>query len=150
MLHELCYDQDLYILQTALIIFNPNLIFVSTMDRFQLLHFFKGSVVHTSYNSQQLLSMVKKFLYVLITHLTHKLLGNTHILPPYLKLATAPPAETMLIMPSQMHQAHNVTTQQQCGHVASPTEYSQVYVCTLFGIDDLPHFMSTYLHKVST
>jgi E3 ubiquitin-protein ligase UBR1 len=70
MLRELCYDQDLYILQTALIILDPDLIFVSTMDRFQLLHFFEGGVAHPSYDSQQLLSMVEEFLYVLITILS--------------------------------------------------------------------------------
>ena len=70
MLRELCYDQDLYILQTALIILDPDLIFVSMMDRFQLLHFFEGGVVHPSYDPQQLLSMVEEFLYVLITILS--------------------------------------------------------------------------------
>ncbi|KAI0307463.1 hypothetical protein B0F90DRAFT_1828673 [Multifurca ochricompacta] len=70
MLRELCYDQDLYILQTALIILDPDMVFVSMMDRFQLLHFFEGGVVHPSYDPQQLLSMVEEFLYILITILS--------------------------------------------------------------------------------
>jgi len=70
MLRELCYDQDLYILQAALIILDPDLVFVSMMDRFQLLHFFEGGVAHPSYDPQQFLSMVEEFLYVLITILS--------------------------------------------------------------------------------
>ena len=70
MLRELCYDQDLYILQTALIILDPNLVLVSMMDRFQLHNFFEGGLAHPSYDDQQLLSMVEEFLYILITVLS--------------------------------------------------------------------------------
>ena len=33
MFRELCYDQDLLVLQMALVILDPNLIFVSVLDR---------------------------------------------------------------------------------------------------------------------
>ncbi|KAH9982124.1 hypothetical protein BGW80DRAFT_1247094 [Lactifluus volemus] len=63
MLRELCYDQDLYILQTALIIFDPDLVFV-------IASFLRRGVVHPSYDTQQLLCMAEEFLYVLITILS--------------------------------------------------------------------------------
>ena len=37
MLRELCYDQDLYLLQTALVVLSPDLVIVSILDRFGLL-----------------------------------------------------------------------------------------------------------------
>ena len=40
MLRELCYDQDLFILQTALVVLDPNTVVVSMLDRFQLLGYF--------------------------------------------------------------------------------------------------------------
>ena len=36
MLRELCYEQDLYLLQTALIVLPPDLVIVSILDRFGL------------------------------------------------------------------------------------------------------------------
>ncbi|KAF8653558.1 hypothetical protein AX16_003895 [Volvariella volvacea WC 439] len=41
MLRELCYDQDLYILQLALLILDLNTVFVTILDRFGLLSFFE-------------------------------------------------------------------------------------------------------------
>ncbi|TFY79159.1 hypothetical protein EWM64_g4852 [Hericium alpestre] len=70
MLRELCYDQDLYILQTSLIILDPNLLFVSILDRFQLLGFFSGAISHPVYEGSQLTSMVEELLYVVITILS--------------------------------------------------------------------------------
>jgi len=72
MLRELCYDQDLFILQTSLIILDPNTVFVSILDRFGLLQFFSGAVVHPVYEGVQLSSMVEEVLYVIITLLTEK------------------------------------------------------------------------------
>ncbi|EEB88088.1 hypothetical protein MPER_14284 [Moniliophthora perniciosa FA553] len=43
MLRELCYDQDLFILQVALIILDPNTVIVSILDRFSLLGYFSGA-----------------------------------------------------------------------------------------------------------
>ncbi|KAH9920331.1 uncharacterized protein B0H18DRAFT_1086433 [Fomitopsis serialis] len=42
MLRELCYDQDLFILQAALVILGPELVFVSMLDRFQLMGYFRA------------------------------------------------------------------------------------------------------------
>jgi E3 ubiquitin-protein ligase UBR1 len=56
-LRELCYDQNLFILQSSLII----------LDRFGLLSFFRGDIENTPYEGTHLLSMVEEFLYVLIT-----------------------------------------------------------------------------------
>ncbi|KAF8548664.1 hypothetical protein OG21DRAFT_1489208 [Imleria badia] len=79
MLRELCYDQDLFILQTSLIILDPNTVTVSILDRFKLLEFFRGEVIHTTYEGPQLSSMVEEVLYVIITLLTEK--GSATKLP---------------------------------------------------------------------
>jgi E3 ubiquitin-protein ligase UBR1 len=77
MLRELCYDQDLYILQTSLVLIDPNTIFVTTLDRFGLLNYFSGSPSsptnaggHPVFEPQQLSSMVEELLYVLIVILS--------------------------------------------------------------------------------
>jgi len=67
MLRELCYDQDLFILQMALVILDPNLVFVSILDRFQLLQYFSGAILHEAYEGPHLSSMVEELFYVLIT-----------------------------------------------------------------------------------
>ncbi|EPQ61239.1 hypothetical protein GLOTRDRAFT_113648 [Gloeophyllum trabeum ATCC 11539] len=72
MLRELCYDQDLFILQTALVILDPSLVFVTILDRFQLLHYFSGATIHPFYEGPQLMGMVEEVLYVLITILSEK------------------------------------------------------------------------------
>ncbi|KAF8837246.1 hypothetical protein BDN67DRAFT_1014026 [Paxillus ammoniavirescens] len=71
-LRELCYDQDLFILQTSLIILDPNTVIVTILDRFKLLEFFHGAIMHPTYEGPQLSSMVEEVLYVLITLLTEK------------------------------------------------------------------------------
>ncbi|KAL1952373.1 hypothetical protein VTO73DRAFT_1522 [Trametes versicolor] len=70
MLRELCYDQDLFILQTALVVLDPNTVFVSMLDRFQLLGYFSGATLHPAYDTSHLSGMVEEFFYVLITVLT--------------------------------------------------------------------------------
>ncbi|KAI0045753.1 hypothetical protein FA95DRAFT_93210 [Auriscalpium vulgare] len=67
MLRELCYDQDLFLLQTALVIVESDHVLMSIMDRFQLMDYFKGAVMHESYEGPQLSSMVEEFMYLLIT-----------------------------------------------------------------------------------
>ncbi|KAA1468351.1 hypothetical protein DENSPDRAFT_833612 [Dentipellis sp. KUC8613] len=79
MLRELCYDQDLFILQTSLIILDPDLVFVSILDRFQLVEFFSGGIQHPVYEGSQLTSMAEEVLYVLITILSET--GNAAKLP---------------------------------------------------------------------
>ncbi|KIO33562.1 hypothetical protein M407DRAFT_231664 [Tulasnella calospora MUT 4182] len=80
MLRELCYDQDLYILQSALVILDPNIVLVSILDRFQLVEWFSGEVAHASYDGGQLFSMVEEFLYVIITCVSES--ANAHRLTP--------------------------------------------------------------------
>ena len=70
MLRELCYDQDLFILQTALVVLDPNTVVVSMLDRFQLHGYFSGATLHPSYDTSHLSGMVEEFLYVLVTVLT--------------------------------------------------------------------------------
>ncbi|KAF8880925.1 hypothetical protein CPB84DRAFT_1687402 [Gymnopilus junonius] len=67
MLRELCYDQDLFVLQTALVILPSDLTLVSILDRFGLLGYFSGSYLHSQYEGTQLGSMVEEVFYVLIT-----------------------------------------------------------------------------------
>ncbi|KAJ4473358.1 hypothetical protein C8J55DRAFT_562876 [Lentinula edodes] len=73
MLRELCYDQDLFILQVGLVILDPNTVIVTILDRFGLLSFFSGgpfSLHHTVYDSTQLTGMAEEVLYVLISILS--------------------------------------------------------------------------------
>jgi E3 ubiquitin-protein ligase UBR1 len=51
----------------ALVILDPNLVFVSILDRFQLLHYFSGAIIHEAYEGPHLSSMVEELFYVLIT-----------------------------------------------------------------------------------
>ncbi|KAJ7485394.1 hypothetical protein FB451DRAFT_1431358 [Mycena latifolia] len=70
MLRELCYDQDLFVLQTALILLDPDTVLVSILDRFGLIGYFSGACLHAAYEGAQLASMVEEVLYVLITILS--------------------------------------------------------------------------------
>ncbi|KAG6874158.1 hypothetical protein C0995_005576 [Termitomyces sp. Mi166 len=70
MLRELCYDQDLFILQIALAVLDPSVVIVSILDRFGLLGYFGSDVPQYAYEGPQLSSMVEELLYVLITILT--------------------------------------------------------------------------------
>ncbi|TFY60974.1 hypothetical protein EVJ58_g4798 [Rhodofomes roseus] len=70
MLRQLCYDQDLFILQTALVILGPNLVLISILDRFQLLGYFSGATYHPVYETANLPGMVEEMLYIIITILT--------------------------------------------------------------------------------
>ena len=60
MLRGLCHDQDLFILQTSLII----------LDYFRLLQVFQGAGVHPTYEGPRLSSMAEEVLYVIIALLT--------------------------------------------------------------------------------
>ncbi|KAJ7086018.1 hypothetical protein B0H15DRAFT_844990 [Mycena belliarum] len=79
MLRELCYDQDLFILQTALIILEPDTVIVTILDRFGLIGYFSGAFLHATYEGPQLASMVEELLYVLITILSER--GNASRMP---------------------------------------------------------------------
>ncbi|KDR68822.1 hypothetical protein GALMADRAFT_1032198 [Galerina marginata CBS 339.88] len=84
MLRELCYDQDLFILQTALVILPPDLVITSILDRFGLLGYFSGSYLHTQYDGTQLGSMVEEVFYVLITILSEN--ANASKMPMHLAI----------------------------------------------------------------
>src|ERR1700722_5173484 len=79
MLRELCYDQDLFILQTALVILDPDTVIVSILDRFGLLGYFSGAFLHQTYEGPQLCNMVEEVLYVFITLFSET--GNASKLP---------------------------------------------------------------------
>ncbi|KAJ7461265.1 hypothetical protein B0H11DRAFT_2285848 [Mycena galericulata] len=79
MLRELCYDQDLFILQTALIIVDPNTVIVTILDRFGLIGYFSGAFLHATYEGPQLANMVEEVLYVLITIFSET--GNASKMP---------------------------------------------------------------------
>ena len=81
MLRELCYDQDLFILQTSLVILDPNSVMVSMLDRFRLKDYFTGATLHDVYDNAQLANMVEEFLYVLITILTETASATKMALP---------------------------------------------------------------------
>lgn len=81
MLRELCYDQDLFVLQTSLVILDPNIVIVSMLDRFQLLGYFSGATLHPSYDTSHLSGMVEEFFYVLITILTESASASKMPLP---------------------------------------------------------------------
>ncbi len=66
MLRDVCYDQDLYLLQTALVLHEPDTIFVSMLDRFQLTRWMVGDTTHPDCDAVQLAALVEELLYALI------------------------------------------------------------------------------------
>ncbi|KAF8627096.1 hypothetical protein AX15_004547 [Amanita polypyramis BW_CC] len=70
LLRELCCDQDIYLVQTGLILADPNVVIVSILDRYSLLDFFAGATLHDVYEGPQLSSMVEEALYLIITILS--------------------------------------------------------------------------------
>ena len=71
MLRELCYDQDLFILQSSFaMLSSPDIVLISILDRFQLLDWFSGGLIHPLYEGQPLSNMVEELLYVIITILS--------------------------------------------------------------------------------
>ncbi len=80
MLRELCYDQDLFIIQSAFVILDPNVVLVSILDRFRLTKWFSGDVKHSYYDGTQLFTMVEEVLYVIITCLSES--ANARRLSP--------------------------------------------------------------------
>lgn len=70
MLRELCYDQDIFILQIALAVLDPNTVIVTILERFGLVGYFSGVTLHPMYEGPQLASMVEEVLYIFITILS--------------------------------------------------------------------------------
>ncbi|TFK28429.1 hypothetical protein FA15DRAFT_584399 [Coprinopsis marcescibilis] len=48
MLRELCFDQDLFMLQSSLVLLNPDLVLVTILDRFNLMAYFNGVAMDES------------------------------------------------------------------------------------------------------
>ena len=88
MLRELCYDQDLFILQAALVILEPEVVLISILERFGLVGYFQpsssssssetalesktspGAHFQTPYDLPHLGQMIEELFYVLITILS--------------------------------------------------------------------------------
>ncbi|KAG8835783.1 hypothetical protein FRC17_001177 [Serendipita sp. 399] len=66
MLRELCYDQDLFLLQTAMILLDPDLILVSMLDRFQLRNWMAGDQSHPECEPAHLAGLVEELLFTII------------------------------------------------------------------------------------
>lgn len=69
-LRENTYDQDVYFLQTALVILDPSLIFIAILDRFQLQSWLGGNDLHPAYDPTQAFAMVEEMIYTLIVLLS--------------------------------------------------------------------------------
>ena len=74
MLRELCYDQDIFMLQVALVISDLSTVLVTILDRFGLLPYFTGDALRAAYEGPQLSNMVEEVLYIIITILSES--GN--------------------------------------------------------------------------
>lgn len=66
MLRELCYDQDLFLMQMALVLIDPDLVLVSMLDRFQLRDWMSGNTVHPECEPAHLAGLVEELLFTLI------------------------------------------------------------------------------------
>ncbi len=66
MLRELCFDQDIFLVQIAFAVLDADLVFASLLDRFQLLDWFSGNDSDQVYDESQAYSMVEEFLYIVI------------------------------------------------------------------------------------
>ncbi|KAF8910386.1 hypothetical protein CPB85DRAFT_1413971 [Mucidula mucida] len=76
MLRELCYDQDIFMLQIALAVLDPNTVIVTILERFGLVGYFSGATLHPLYEGSQLASMVEEVLYIFITILSEASSAN--------------------------------------------------------------------------
>ncbi|KAI5477954.1 hypothetical protein MNV49_005746 [Pseudohyphozyma bogoriensis] len=65
-LRENTYDQDVFFLQTALVVLDPSTIFIAILDRFQLLEWLGGEDQHAAYDLGQAFAVVEEMLYLLI------------------------------------------------------------------------------------
>lgn len=66
MLRELCYDQDLFLIQAALLLVDPDLVLVSILDRFQLRDWMSGHTNHPECEPAHLASLVEELLFTLV------------------------------------------------------------------------------------
>lgn len=70
-LRETTFDQDVYFLQLSLVILDPSVVFLSIMDRFNLLEWLAGHE-HSVYDDAQAFSMSEELLYFFILLLAER------------------------------------------------------------------------------
>ncbi|CAG8598717.1 10072_t:CDS:10 [Funneliformis mosseae] len=66
-LRENTYDEDIFLLQTAFILLDPNIVLVTILDRFDLVEWFNGRNNHKVYDNSQLTFIAEELLTLLIT-----------------------------------------------------------------------------------
>ncbi|EIW86012.1 hypothetical protein CONPUDRAFT_94286 [Coniophora puteana RWD-64-598 SS2] len=72
MLRELCYDQDIFVVQSAFVILDPDTVLVSILDRFGLVTYFTGELHETPYEPAQQAALVEEALGLIITLLSER------------------------------------------------------------------------------
>jgi E3 ubiquitin-protein ligase UBR1 len=143
MLRELCYDQDLFILQTALVVLDPNTVIVSILDRFGLLAYFSGAFLHPTYDGPQLYTMVEEVLYVLITILSERANASKMPFPMAVRreivhaLAMGPCSFTDLVKRVSERMADDVCFERVLKEVAT---FKPPETTTDFGVYELKDF----------
>ncbi|CAG8715394.1 41333_t:CDS:2 [Gigaspora margarita] len=65
-LRENTYDEDIFLIQTALVILDPNLVLATILDRFDLVEWFNGETTHKIYDTSQLTFVAEELLALLI------------------------------------------------------------------------------------
>ncbi|CAG8445258.1 4966_t:CDS:2 [Diversispora eburnea] len=65
-LRENTYDEDIFLIQTAFVILDPNLVLATILDRFDLVDWFNGISTHKIYDNTQLIFISEELLTLLI------------------------------------------------------------------------------------
>ncbi|KAF9580550.1 hypothetical protein BGW38_002748 [Lunasporangiospora selenospora] len=65
-LRENTYDSDIFLLQVAMVLFDPEQFLVTALDRFELLEWFSGKREHPTYDLLQIVFMAEELLTLLI------------------------------------------------------------------------------------
>ncbi|CAG8513156.1 17357_t:CDS:2, partial [Dentiscutata heterogama] len=65
-LRENTYDEDIYLIQTAMVILDPNLVLATILDRFDLVDWLNGGTTHKIYDTSQLIFVAEELLALLI------------------------------------------------------------------------------------
>ncbi|RIA96511.1 hypothetical protein C1645_707932 [Glomus cerebriforme] len=65
-LRENTFDEDIFLLQTAFIVLDPNIVLATILDRFDLVEWFNGGANHKIYDNSQLTFIAEELLTLLI------------------------------------------------------------------------------------
>ncbi|CAG8463021.1 15022_t:CDS:2, partial [Cetraspora pellucida] len=65
-LRENTYDEDIFLIQTAMVILDTNLVLATILDRFDLVDWFNGGTTHNIYDTSQLIFVAEELLALLI------------------------------------------------------------------------------------